>query len=86
MGVFATVIIANKNKTTAQELTSSEMFTTELKKGINKYWVSSGVFSDKDYNSLVESGLIHTFNTDSEVKPLKTISLLGFKMVHTEED
>ena len=37
MGVFATVIIANKNKTTAQELTSSEMFTTELKKGISKY-------------------------------------------------
>jgi hypothetical protein len=85
MGVFATIVITNKNKTTAQELTSSEMFTTELKKGISKYWVSSGVFSDEDYNSLVDRGLIYESNTDSEIKPLKTLSLLGFKMVYIEE-
>jgi hypothetical protein len=85
MGVFATIVIANKNKTAAQELTSSEMFTTELKKGISKYWVSSGVFSDEDYNSLVDSDLIYTSNVDSEVKPLKTLSLLGFKMVYIED-
>ncbi len=85
MGVFATIVIANKNKTAAQELTSSEMFTTELKKGISKYWVSSGVFSDEDYNSLVDSDLIYASNVDSEVKPLKTLSLLGFKMVYIED-
>jgi len=77
MDVFATIIVANKNKAAVHELSSEDMFTTELKKGIRKYWVSSGYFTDSEYNALCASGLIHAIETDESIKPSTTIADLG---------
>jgi hypothetical protein len=77
MDIFATIIVANKNKAAAQALTSVDMFTTELKKGIRKYWVSSGYFIDSEYDALSASELIHEIETDESVKPSETIASLG---------
>ena len=85
MSIFATAIVNNKKKKKVQSLTSFDLFTSECKKGIRKYWISSGMFSEKDYNSLLESDLLHTLVTDSEVRPLDTLSSLGMKLVVIEE-
>lgn len=82
MSVFATIVVANKNKSAAQDLTSSEMFTSEFKKGIRKYWVSSGYFPDDYYNALIDSDLI--FAIDAQLKPTSVLSGLGMMKV-TEE-
>ena len=74
MSVFATIVVANKNKSAAQDLTSSEMFTSEFKKGIRKYWVSSG--------ALIDSDLI--FAIDTQLKPTSVLTDLGMMKV-TEE-
>jgi hypothetical protein len=55
MDIFATIIVANKNKAAVQDLSSEDMFTTELKKGIRKYWVSSGYFTNSEYDALSAS-------------------------------
>lgn len=77
MDIFATIIVANKNKAAVQDLSSEDMFTTELKKGIRKYWVSSGYFTNSEYDALSESELIHEIETDESVKPSETIASLG---------
>jgi hypothetical protein len=77
MDIFATIIVANKNKAAVQDLSSEDMFTTELKKGIRKYWVSSGYFTNSEYDALCASELIHEIETDESVKPSKTIADLG---------
>jgi len=82
MSVFATIVVANKNKSAAQDLTSSEMFTSEFKKGIRKYWVSSGYFPDDYYNALIDSDLI--FAIDTQLKPTSVLTGLGMMKV-TEE-
>jgi len=82
MSVFATIVVANKNKSAAQDLTSSEMFTSEFKKGIRKYWVSSGYFPDDYYNALIDSDLI--FAIDAQLKPTSVLTGLGMIKV-TEE-
>ena len=82
MSVFATIVVANKNKSAAQDLTSSEMFTSEFKKGIRKYWVSSGYFPDDYYNALINSDLI--FAIDTQLKPTSVLTDLGMMKV-TEE-
>ncbi len=82
MSVFATIVVANKNKSAAQDLTSSEMFTSEFKKGIRKYWVSSGYFPDDYYNALIDSDLI--FAIDAQLKPTSVLTGLGMMKV-TEE-
>jgi len=82
MSVFATIVVANKNKSAAQDLTSSEMFTSEFKKGIRKYWVSSGYFPDDYYNALIDSDLI--FAIDTQLKPTSALTGLGMMKV-TEE-
>ena len=85
MSTWATIIIRNTNKTAAQVMTSEHMFTTELKKGFRKYWVSSGVFSQENYDALTSSNLVHKIETDSNVRPLATISALGMEMITVEE-
>jgi len=82
MSVFATIVVANKNKSAAQDLTSLEMFTSEFKKGIRKYWVSSGYFPDDYYNALIDSDLI--FAIDAQLKPTSVLTGLGMMKV-TEE-
>ena len=86
MSVFATIIVIKANQAAAQELTSSEMFTTELKKTLRSYFVSSGYFSDEDYNALVDSGLTHTVITDDTERATKTIADLGMKIVDVTEE
>lgn len=85
MSIFATAIVNNTNKKEVQSLTSFDLFTSGCKKGIRKYWISSGMFSEEDYNSLLESGLLHTLVTDPEVRPLDTLASLGMKLVVIEE-
>jgi hypothetical protein len=51
MSVFATIVIANKNQAAAQNLTSPDMFTSQFKKGLRKYWVSSGNFPQDYFNA-----------------------------------
>lgn len=85
MSVFATIIVTNANQSAAQAITSSDMFTTLLKKGFSKYWVSSGLFNQEHYDALVGSDLIHASETDSSVRASATISSLGMTLVDPSE-
>lgn len=85
MDIFATIIVANKNKAAAQALTSVDLFTTELKKGMRKYWISSGYFTNSEYSAISESELIHKIETDNSVKPSETIADLGMTKRIVEE-
>ncbi len=85
MSIFATAIVTNTNKKAAQSITSFDLFTSECKKGIRKYWISSGMFSEEDYSRLVESGLLLTLITNPQVRPIDTIASLGMKLVVVEE-
>lgn len=82
MSVFATIVIANTNKAAAQNLTSTDMFTSLFKKGMRKYWVSSGYFSQEHYDSLVDSDLI--FAIDAQLKPTSVLTGLGMIQVVEE--
>lgn len=84
MSVFATIVIANTNKAAAQNLTSTDMFTSLFKKGIRKYWVSSGYFSQEHYDSLVDSDLIFAVETDQGIKPIAALAALGMIKVIEE--
>ena len=84
MSVFATIVIANTNKAVAQNLTSTDMFTSQFKKGIRKYWVSSGYFSQEHYEALIDSGLIFAVETDQGIKPIAALSALGMIQVVEE--
>jgi len=86
MSVFATIVVTNGNKELSQALTSTDMFTTEFKKGLRKYWVSSGNFPQDYYASLVDSDLVYLSLTDQSVKPITGLAALGFSKVITEED
>jgi hypothetical protein len=77
MSVFATIVVANAKQSAAQAITSSDMFTTLFKKGLRKYWVSSGYFSQEHYDALVDSGLTFAIETDREVRPIAALSALG---------
>ena len=85
MSVFATIVVANKNQAAAQALTSLDMFTSEFKKGLRKYWVSSGHFPQDYYDALVDSGLIYDVFTDSTLNPKESLATLGITKVITEE-
>ena len=85
MSVFATIVVANSDKTEAQSLTSLDMFTTEFKKGFRKYWVSSGNFPQDYYDVLINNDLVYVSLTDQNVKPIKGLSDLGLRKVITEE-
>ena len=58
MNTFATIVVANKNRKAAKD------FDIEAKKGLRKYWVSSGHFKTEEYDAMVESGL--AFHIDTE--------------------
>jgi len=64
MNTYATIIVSNKNKDAAQALVGDDFFGILLKKGIRKYWASSGPFFTAEYDLLVDSGLTHSVNTD----------------------
>ena len=84
MSVFATIVVANKNQAAAQDLTSPEMFTSQFKKGLRKYWVSSGNFPQDYFNALSVSGLIFAMETNQDVKPTAAIAALGMIKVIEE--
>jgi len=84
MSVLATIVIANTNKAAAQDLTSTDMFTSQFKKGLRKYWVSSGYFSQEHYDALIDSGLIFAIETDQGIKPIAALSALGMTKVIEE--
>lgn len=84
MSVFATIVVANKNQAAAQGLTSPEMFTSLYKKGLRKYWVSSGNFPQDYFDALADSGLIFAIETDQGVKPSAFLLGLGLNKVIEE--
>lgn len=83
MSTYATIVVSKANQAAAQELTSSEMFTTELKKNFKSYYVSLGFFPDKYYSSLVDSSLIFAISTDKEVRLPQLLQQLGMTYVVT---
>jgi len=85
MSTFATVIVTKANLAAAQELTSPNQFTTELKKGFSKYYISSGYFSQEHHDALLSSDILHTFITDDTERPTKTIADLGMTVVAVED-
>jgi len=84
VNTFATIVVPNKNKTSAQNLTSSDMFTSEFKKGIRKYWVSSGYFTQEHYDALVDSGLTFAIDTNDQLKPIAILSAIGLNRIIEE--
>ena len=84
MSVFATIVVANKNQAAAQGLTSPEMFTSLFKKGLRKYWVSSGNFPQDYFDALADSGLIFAIETDQGIKPTAALAALGMIKVIEE--
>lgn len=84
MSTFATIIVTSANQAAAQALTSSDMFTSEYKKTLSRYFVSSGYFKDEDYTALTSSSLIHEINTDESIQPFVFLSGLGLTRVDTE--
>ena len=84
MSTWATIIVTKANQAAAQELTSSDHFSNEVKKTLSRYFVSSGYFSDDHYAALVDSGLIHHIETDDTVRPTQTLSDLGMSRVVTD--
>ncbi len=85
MSVFATIVVSNSNKVEAQALTSLDMFTTEFKKGLRKYWVSSGNFPQDYYDALIDNDLVYLSLTDQNVKPTSGLFDLGLSKVITED-
>lgn len=84
MSVFATIVVANKNQAAAQNLTSPEMFTSLFKKGLRKYWVSSGNFPEDYFDALADSGLTFAIETDQGIKPTAALAALGMIKVIEE--
>jgi hypothetical protein len=82
MNTYATIIVSNTNKAAAQALVGETFFDILLKKGIRKYWVSSGPFLTTEYNLLVDSGLAHTINTDDSFA--ECVASLGMTKVIEE--
>lgn len=85
MSTFATIIVTKANQAAAQELTSLNQFTTELKKGFSKYYISSGYFSQEHYDALAASNILYAFITDDTERPTKTIADLGMTVVAVED-
>ena len=82
MNTYATIIVSNKNKAAAKALVGDGFFNILLKKGIRKYWVSSGPFYTAKYDLLVDSGLAHAVNTDDSFR--NVVATLGMTKVIEE--
>lgn len=83
MNIFATIVVANKNKAAAQSLLTEEFFNCKLKKGLRIYWISSGPFLASEYSALVDSNLAYHISTEDEPKSI--IDSLGFIIVPVED-
>lgn len=81
MTTWATIIVTKANQGAAQDLTSDRMFLAEIKKGLKRFFFSSGEFSNEDYNALVDSELVHHIETDAAVRPAQTFVDLGMTRV-----
>ena len=84
MSIFATVVVTKANQAAAQALTTSEHFIAEYKKGLTRYFVSSGFFSEEHYNALADSDITFAFSTDETERGTKTIADLGLSVVEKE--
>ena len=82
MNTYATIIVSNKNKDAAQALVGDDFFGILLKKGIRKYWASSGPFFTTEYDLLVDSGLTHSVNTDDSFS--EAVAALGMTKIIEE--
>ncbi len=83
MNTFATIIVANKNRSAAKALIGDGFFDIEAKKGLRKYWVSSGHFKTEEYEAMVASDL--AFYLDTEKKFVDVLSKRGLTRVIVEE-
>lgn len=83
MNTFATIIVANKNRSAAKALIGDGFFDIEAKKGLRKYWVSSGHFKTEEYEAMVASDLV--FYVDTESKFTDVLSNKGLTRVIIEE-
>lgn len=84
MNTYATIIVATKNRAAAKSLIGNDFFDLEAKKGLRKYWVSSGHFKTEEYDAMVESGL--AFYIDTEKKFVDVLADKGLVRVIIEEE
>jgi hypothetical protein len=82
MNTYATIIVTNTNKAAAQALLSEDFFDILLKKGIRKYWVSSGPFLTTEYDAMVDSDLAYSINTENTFA--EVVSTLGMTKIIEE--
>jgi len=83
MNVFATIIVSNSNRASAKSLIGNNFFDIEAKKGVRKYWVSSGHFLEEEYTAMFESGL--AFYIDTEKKFAEVLADKSLNHVISEE-
>ncbi len=83
MNTFATIIVANKNRSAAKALIGDGFFDIEAKKGLRKYWVSSGHFKTEEYEAMVASDLV--FYVDTENKFVDVLADQSLTRVIIEE-
>ena len=83
MNTFATIIVANKNRSAAKALIGGGFFDIEAKKGLRKYWVSSGHFKTEEYEAMVASDL--AFYVDTENKFVDVLADQSLTRVIIEE-
>lgn len=72
MNTFATIIVTNKNRSAAKALIGEGFFDIEAKKGLRKYWVSSGHFKTEEYEAMVASNLAFHLDTDNKFADVLT--------------
>ena len=83
MNTFATIIVANKNRSAAKALIGDGFFDIEAKKGLRKYWISSGHFKTEEYEAMVASDLV--FYVDTENKFVDVLADQSLTRVIIEE-
>jgi flagellar hook protein FlgE len=83
MNTFATIIVANKNRSAAKALIGDGFFDIEAKKGLRKYWISSGHFKTEEYEAMVASDLV--FYVDTENKFVDVLADKSLTRVIIEE-
>lgn len=82
MNTYATIVVANTNKAAAQALLGEDFFDILLKKGIRKYWVSSGPFLTTEYDAMVDSDLAYSIDTENTFA--EVVSTLGMTKIIEE--
>lgn len=82
MNTYATITVANTNKAAAQALLGEDFFDILLKKGIRKYWVSSGPFLTTEYDAMVDSDLAYSIDTENTFA--EVVSTLGMTKIIEE--